>query len=125
MKGYKIPNLDTRQRDAAAAKKAQLLKVRAASADPAIKERATARVALNEARQVRAAAKKLRAAKQAEEDALKAELALQAKREADAAEVVRAADMAEREVALAAEQKSRRDARYAARKAAGKQRRKG
>ncbi len=122
---YKPPDLQQRQRDAAAAKKAQLAKFRTASADPAVTERAAARVALNDARQVRAAAKKLREAKQAEEEALRLELAAQAKREAEAAEVVRATEMAERAAALAVEQKAGRDSRYAARKAAKKQRRKG
>jgi hypothetical protein len=129
MSGYKDPNLQDRQSNAAAAKKAMLEKFRAASEDPDAAARQAARLAVNEARAVRVAereaVKKVRQAELAEKAAQAAELVLQAQREAEAAEALVAAEKAEAEVALAAEQKAARDARYAARKAAKKQRRKG
>jgi hypothetical protein len=67
----------------------------------------------------------LREAGEAEVERRKTELASQIAREAEAADIVRAAETSEREAAVAAEQKALRDARYVARKAAKKQRRKG
>jgi hypothetical protein len=129
LSGYKDPDFQQRQSSAATARKAMMEKYRAASEDPAAAERQAARLAVNEARQLRLAereaAKKLRQAEQAEQAARAAELALEAEREAERLEASNALDQAEREVLLAAEQKAARDARYAARKAAKKQRRKG
>ena len=86
---FKYPDLQERQKTAAAAKKALLEKFKAASNDPAIAEREAARVAINEARLARAAereaAKKTREAELAAQAARDAELAAQAKREAEAA----------------------------------------
>jgi hypothetical protein len=118
MAGYKTPNLQQRQSDAAAAKSARLASFREAAADPARTERAVVRGALHNARSARLASKKV---EQAEGESRLAEVAAQAKRDAEAAE----AETAQREVALAAEQKAVRDARYAARKAAKKERRRG
>jgi hypothetical protein len=120
MSRYKSPDLQKRQSDAAAAKDAQLIKYRRAVEDPAVSERAAARVALNDARLARVAertaVKKLRQIEQAEEDERRENLALQAEREAEALAAVVAAEMCEREATHAAEQKALRDARYAARK---------
>jgi hypothetical protein len=129
MSSYQDPDLQQRQRDAAAAKKATLEKFRAASDDPDVAMRHATRVAMNEARSVRIAeregAKRAREAELAEQATRAAELALQAQREAEKVEALAAAEKAEREALVAAEQKVARDARYAARKAAKKERRRG
>jgi hypothetical protein len=65
MSSYKDPNLQRRQSDAAAAKKAALEKFRAASDDPDVAARHATRVAVNEARLVRIAERE--AAKRARE----------------------------------------------------------
>jgi len=129
MNSYQGPDLEQRQSNAAAAKKAMLEKFRAASEDPAVAKRDATRVAVNEARLVRIgereAAKRGRKAELAEQAARAAELVLQAQREAEKVEALIAAEKAEREASLEAEQKAARDARYAARKAAKKERRRG
>ena len=129
MSSYKDPDLQHRQRDAAAAKKATLEKFRAAADDPAVAMRHATRVAMNGARLVRIAereaAKRTREAELAEQATRAAELALQAQCEAEKVEALAAAEKAEREALVAAEQEVARDARYAARKAAKKERRRG
>jgi hypothetical protein len=129
MSNYKDPDLQQRQSTAAAAKKATLEKFRAASGDPAVAARHAIRVAVNEARLVRISeretAKRARETELAEQATRAAEVAAQAQREAEKAEALEAAEKAEREALLAAEQKVARDARYAARKAAKKVRRRG
>jgi hypothetical protein len=129
MGSYKVPDLQQRKSDAAAAKKAALEKFRAASEDPAVATRHATRVAVNEARLVRIgereAAKRAREAELAEQATRAAEFAAQALREAEKAAALVAAEEAEREASLKAEQKVARDARYAARKAAKKVRRRG
>ena len=129
MSSYKDPDLQQRQSDVAAAKKATLEKFRAASDDPAVATRHATRVAVNEARLVRIgereAAKRAREAELAEQATRAAEFAAQALREAEKAAALVAAEEAEREASLKAEQKVARDARYAARKAAKKERRRG
>jgi hypothetical protein len=137
---YKVPDLQERQSNAIAARKAMLEKFRAAAQDPEVEKRRAARVALHEARLVRIAereaAKKAhqaeieRQAAEARERALQAERdaaerAAKAQREAEQLAAMLAAEEAERAAALAAEQKAARDARYAARKAAKKVRRRG
>jgi hypothetical protein len=127
---YKDPNLQQRQDNAAAAKKAMLEKFRAASEDHTVAQRhTTARVAVNEARSVRVAeresAKALRKAELAEQAAHTAKLNAHAQREAEKAEARIAAEKAERARLLEAEQKAARDARYKARKTAKKVRRRG
>lgn len=127
--GFKDPDFQQRQTSAATAKKTMMEKFRAASEDPGVAERQAARLAANEARQERIArreaAKQARAAEQAAEAARAAERAAEAERETERLKAAMEADEAEREFLLAAEQKAARDARYAARKAAKKQRRKG
>jgi hypothetical protein len=126
---HKIPDLHERQSNAVAAKKAMLQRFRAASEDPAAVRRQAARVSVNEARLVRITeredAKSVRQAELAEQAVRAAELDLQAQREAEKAEALVVAEKAEREALLEAEQKAARDARYAARKAAKKVRRRG
>jgi hypothetical protein len=112
-------NFEERRSTAEAAKKAKLEKFRSLSAeiDRGATERLAARQVINEARAIRAAeretarlANEARLAEEtaAREEALKAEQA-----ECDA----QVAEQAAREIALAAERKAARDARYAARKA--------
>jgi hypothetical protein len=134
---------DERTTAASRAKKAQIEKFRASltAPDPAKVERQAARAALVADRQRRAdereaerqaAADKLAAERQAASDklaaeqaaaaaeaALQAEREAEAKLEADAANHAEFLDKQERALALKAEQKSKRDARYAARKARG------
>jgi membrane protein involved in colicin uptake len=127
--GFKYPELKDRQATADAAKKAMLEKFRAASQDPAIEEQRVKRAAIHEARLVRGAereaAKKAREAELAAQAAREAELAAQAAREAEEAKARAAAAEADRVAMLEAEQKAARDARYAARKADKKVRRRG
>lgn len=123
------PDFQKRQSDAAAARQALLEKARKVAEDPGLAERKAQRAETIRAREIRAAERK--AARKARE----AELAADAIRKAEEerlrlieeeklTEMLRLEE-AEREVALLAEQKAARDARYAARKAAKKQRRKG
>ena len=126
---FQDPDHQQRQSAAAAAKQAMLQKFRAASEDPEVARRHAARVAMNEVRLVsmaeREAAKLAGEAELAEQAARAAELAVQAQREAEEAEALLAAQSAELAILLEAEQKITRDARYAARKAAKKERRRG
>jgi hypothetical protein len=126
---YKSPDLQDRKNTAAAAKKAMLEKFRAAANDPAAAQRKVARAAVSDARVVRAtereAARKAKAAELAAQSLRDRQLAELVKREAEETEALAVAKKAEREGALAAEQKIARDARYAARKAAKKVRRRG
>ena len=108
-----------RQNAATKARKAVLDKFRANAADPTAAERQVARAA---GAADRAAARKVRATEKAEKKAADAEAAQQAERAA-AEQAERAlADSAARELALRADQKTARDARYAARKARSKRR---
>jgi hypothetical protein len=127
---FRVPDVLERRNNAAAVKKAMLDKFRAVTQDPVLAEQQRLkRIAINEARAAREAerdaARKVREAELAAQAAREAELAAQAKREAEAAEALAKAEEAERALALAAEQKAVRDARYAARKAAKKVRRRG
>ena len=112
MSGFKGNKFTDRAEAAAAAKKAMLEKFRAKPApdDPAV-------LAIADAREVRAAERKLLrdaedARKAAEDEARQAELAAQA-----AAELQRKAEQAARDEEIKAQRKAERDARYAARKA--------
>jgi hypothetical protein len=129
MRSYKEPDHHQRQGAGVAAKKAELEKFRAASDDPALADRHAARAAVNKARLLRIAereaAKVAREAELVAQAAHAAELASQAQREAERMEALIAADEAERQALLEVEQKAARDARYAARKAAKKERRRG
>jgi hypothetical protein len=129
LSSYKDPDFHQRQSSAATAKKAMLEKFRAKAEDPGMAERQAERAAVSEAREARAAkreaARKQREAEKAEAVARAAEVAAEAEREEERLKAASVADEVEREFLLAAEQKAARDARYAARKAAKKQRRKG
>ena len=129
MSSYKGLDPEQRQNNTVAVKKAMLERFRAASEDPAVAKRHATRAAVNEARLVRLAkreaAKMVRKAELAEQAARAADLALQAEREAEKGEALIAAEKAERATLLEAEQKTARDIRYAARKAAKKERRRG
>jgi hypothetical protein len=129
MPSYKDPDFKDRQKAAAEAKKAMLERHRALAADPAAAEKQAARIAVIEARKIRdaerEAAKKLRAVQKAEEAARAAEAAKLEQQKKLEAEALIAAEEAEKGEALLAEQKAARDARYAARKAAKKVRRRG
>lgn len=126
---HKGHDLHDRQRNASAAKTSIIEKFKLAANDPGAAERAAARKVIADARAVRMAereaARKIRQAEMAEE-ARKAEAAAaELRAQAEQAEVQIKLDLAERESALLVEQKAARDARYAARKAAKKERRKG
>ena len=127
--GFKDPKFEERVTAADAAKKAALEKFRAALQDPIREEQRANRLAIHEARLVREAerqaAREATEAKLAAEAAREAELADQAAREAEEAKARAAVEDIERASALKAEQKADRDARYAARKAAKKERRRG
>jgi hypothetical protein len=112
---FKGSGFADRLRAAKKAKKAQLDRFRAlpGANDPAIADRNASRMAAGAARDARAAERK--AAKQAEQAAIKAAVELKAAKDAEAA-----AERASRAAGLAAEQKTTRDARYAARKARAK-----
>ena len=128
MSSYGSPDPKQRVTDAMAARKAMLEKFRAASTDPRLVEKLAERAKINEAREARLAERE--AARKAHE----AELAAKAAREAELAAQAAAAAAAEAErlkaeefeihEQLLAEQKAARDARYAARKAANKKKRK-
>lgn len=129
MSGYKFDDLQERQKNAAAAKKAMLERFRAASQAPDLEAQREKRAAIHEARVARTAereaAKKVREAELAAQAARAAELAAQAEREAEEVKARAAAELIEREAVLELEQKAARDARYAARKADKKVRRRG
>jgi hypothetical protein len=117
MTGFKQPDFLERQEAAARAKKAALDKFRAKAADPTLAERLTARTASAAERK---AIKSTRDAEKAEKKARDAERAQQAERDAALAAERAKAERAQRELALQAEQKAARDARYAARKSRSK-----
>jgi hypothetical protein len=129
MSSYQAPDLHERRKNAAAVKKTMLEKFRAASQDPAVEQQRANRLAINEARSVRMAereaAKKVCEAELAVQAARQAELAAQARLEVEQLEALIVAEKAEAGAKLASEQKAERDARYAARKAAKKVRRRG
>ena len=129
MPSYKDPDFKDRQQTAAKARQAMLEKHRTLAADPAAAGKQAARLKIAEARKVREAerdaARKVREAQQAEAAARAAELAKIDQQKRIEAETQAAAEATEAEAALLVEQKAARDARYAARKAAKKERRRG
>lgn len=112
MKGFKEKGFAERRDTAAKAKQADLKKFeqKASADDPAQIEKRAARVAVAEAR-------KVRAAKRDEEKAAEKQRALAEEAERLAEKQRELAAEAEQQVALAEKQKADRDARYAARKA--------
>lgn len=119
MRSFKAKSLTDRLSDSVAAKQAMLQKFRAQPGpdDPAVIARAAERKAIAEARAAREAAK-VAAAEQARLEKIAREAAEQIEREraAERAELERI----EREAALEEQKKRARDERYAARKAAKK-----
>jgi len=113
MSGFKQPDFAERQEIAAKARQAALEKFRAKAADPARADRLTARTASAVERR---ASKSVRDIEKAEKKASDAERARQAERDAAIAAERAKTESAQRKVALLAEQKAARDARYAARK---------
>ncbi len=122
MAGFNDAEFQERREAAAKAKKAALESFRAKTDpnDPAAIERARVRREIAAAREARAAervaARLAREQELAEQRARDAALAEQAAREAAEREAREKREMADREVALEAERKAERDARYAARK---------
>jgi len=126
---YREPGVLERQKSANAAKKALLEKFKAKADDPGLAEKVAARAAIAEARAVRQAEREAQReaerVRRAHEEQVAAQLAAEQKLAAEAEAARLAAVAAEQHIALLAEQKAARDARYAARKADKKKRRKG
>src|ERR1700755_2440707 len=120
---FRTPDLQDRQNAAAAAKKQLLERFRAAHQDPNLAEKLAERAKIHEARTARLAPReaerKAREAEAAAQAARETALAAAAKREAERLAAIAAEEEAERqllaEAELKAEQKARRDERYAAR----------
>lgn len=112
MKGFKEKGFAERRDAAAQAKQAALKKFeqKASADDPAQIEKRAARLAVAEAR-------KVRAAKREEEKEAEKQRAIAAEAEKLAEKQRQAIAAAEQKAALEAQQKADRDARYAARKA--------
>jgi hypothetical protein len=128
---YQPPKFHDRLAASAKAKTASAAKFHstANADDPAARERQARRREIVTARAIRAEARQVAQQAREKEMAAKAlidaELAAKAEQEMARATAHRLAEQAEAEVALAATQKEARDARYAARKAAKKVRRRG
>jgi hypothetical protein len=131
MSGYRDPNFNDRLSEAAKAKEALLAKFRAAPGpdDPTSIEKRRARQAVLEARAAREAERER--VRQVREAEFKRQAEIAAKEAEEAARLAaelaarEATEKAEFDALLKAEQKVARDVRYAARKAAKKQRRRG
>jgi Family of unknown function (DUF6481) len=126
---FRSPDVLERRNNAAAVKKAMLEKFKAAAQDPTLEEQRLKRIAIAEARDVRSAerdaARKVREAELAVLADAEAERRAKAKAEAAELEALIATEKEAAEEALLVDQKAARDARYAARKAAKKERRRG
>lgn len=122
MRGFKEKGFSDRLEAAAKAKQAQLERARAKSPqnDPDFAKRQAERKRQAEEREARilarAAEKAAQAKRDAERKALEEAARLQAEKLAEAERLKARREEADRLVALAAEQKAARDARYAARK---------
>ncbi len=133
MSQFRTPDAFERRNNAAAVKKAMLEKFRAATQDPELESKRQERLAVAEARNERQAKRdaereaerQARAAEAARLAAAEAERLAKAEAEAKELAALEAAESAAAEEALLAEQKAKRDERYAARKAAKKSRRRG
>jgi hypothetical protein len=119
MARFRSPDFQERRNSAATFKKGMLENFRDTRLGPGSEKNRLKRVAVNEARVSRAAAreaaKKVRAVELAAQAALAADLAARTQREVEEAQALAKAEAAEREAALATQQKAARDARYAAR----------
>ncbi len=122
MRGFKEKGFNDKLETAAKAKQAQLERARAKSPlnDPDFARRQAERKRQAEDREARiasrAAEKAAKAQRDAEERAAREAARLEAERLAEEARIKARREEADRLVALAAEQKAARDARYAARK---------
>lgn len=131
MSSYRNDDFQKRLSHAAEAKQRALARFKAAPGpdDPVVAEHKAAREAIHASRLRRAtereAVRRAREAEMAEQAAREAERAAKVQQEEAELAALMAAQEAERDAALKAEQKAARDVRYAARKAAKKQRRKG
>ena len=129
MSSFKPPGVVDRQQTADAAKQEQRAKFKAASTDPSRVARQERHVEVGAARASRHAARDAAAEAKRQELAAEtvkaAEIAAEAQRDLEAQREQADAAAAEQQAELLAEQKVARDERYAARKAAKKQRRKG
>lgn len=125
---FRETDLQDRQKNASEARKAMLQKFLAKAEDPILEQRRAERAAIDEARRVRQAERET--ARKVEEERLAAEAAARAAAEAEAKRLAdeeaarKAKEEADIMVTLLAEQKAARDARYAARKAASKKKKK-
>lgn len=133
MSQFRSPDAFERRNNAAAVKKAMLEKFRSATQDPDLELKRQQRLAIAEARDARLAKReaereaerKVRAAEEARLAAIEAERQAKLQKEAEELAALEAADKAAANEALLAEQKAKRDARYAARKAAKKNKKRG
>jgi hypothetical protein len=117
MAGFRDLNFIERRNAATNAKKAALERFRANAADPAFAERQKARTA---SAADRVEAKRVREIEKAERKARDAKLAMDAKHEAASQAERTLTEKTNRDLALRAERKTARDARYAARKSRSK-----
>lgn len=128
MASFKDTDLKDRQKNASEARKAMLEKFLAKAEDPVLEQRRLERAAIEEARRIRHAERE--ETRKREEERLAAEAAIravaeaEAKRQAEEEAARKAKEEADIMIALLAEQKAARDARYAARKAASKKKKK-
>ena len=117
-----------RQKNASEARKAMLEKFLAKAEDPVLEQRRVERAAIEEARRIRQTereeARKIEEARLAAEAALRIAAEAEAKRVAEEEAARKAKEEADIMMTLLAEQKAARDARYAARKAASKKKKK-
>lgn len=133
MSQFRSPDAFERRNNAAAVKKAMLEKFRSATQDPDLELKRQQRLAIAEARDARLAQReaereaerKVRAVEEARLAAIEAERQAKLQKEAEELAALEAADKAAANEALLAEQKAKRDARYAARKAAKKNKKRG
>jgi Family of unknown function (DUF6481) len=127
MSNRSVPNLEERLKHASEARKSMLAKFKMSLVEgPAAIEKRQRRQAIAAARAARAVQREEARLREEGDRAKQAELAAHAAADAERAAPEQAApEQAERNALLEAEQKAARDARYAARKAAKKQRRRG
>jgi hypothetical protein len=128
MASFKDTDLKDRQKNASEARKVMLEKFLAKAEDPVLEQRRVERAAIEEARRIRQAereqARKIEDERLAAEAALRAAAEAEAKRLAEEEAIRKTKEEADIMMTLLAEQKAARDARYAARKAASKKKKK-
>ena len=127
MGNYKNPSFEDRRSDAAKAKEATLAKFRQSPGplDPLTIQKDRERAAITAARAARAAERELARRAQEAETIVQAGISAETERLLAEQAAREAAEQVQRDAALKAEQKATRDVRYAARKTAKKERRRG